>query len=52
MLFYNVTYEIIYFYNAIMTHFDQDIWAAYLPQNTTHFEQRGKKTSYFEKKDI
>jgi calcineurin-like phosphoesterase family protein len=44
--------EIIYFYNAIMTHFDQDIWAAYLPQNTTHFEQRGKKTSYFEKKDI
>jgi calcineurin-like phosphoesterase family protein len=44
--------EIIYFYNAIMTHFDQDIWSAYLPQNTTHFEQRGKKTSYFEKKDI
>ena len=44
--------EIIYFYNAIHTHFDQDIWAAYLPQNTTHFEQRGKKTSYFEKKDI
>lgn len=44
--------EIIYFYNAIMTHFDQDIWSAYLPQNTTHFEQRGKKTSYFDKKDI
>jgi calcineurin-like phosphoesterase family protein len=44
--------EIIYFYNAIHTHFDKDIWAAYLPQNATHFEQRGKKTSYFEKKEI
>lgn len=44
--------EIIFFYNAIMTHFDQDIWAAYLPQNADHVEQRGKKTSYFEKKDI
>ena len=44
--------EILFFYNAILTHFDQDIWAAYLPQNLEYFELRGQKTSYFEKKEI
>lgn len=42
--------QIKFYYNAILQHFDSDIWASYLPQNVKHYETRGKKTSYFPKK--
>lgn len=38
--------QISFYYNSIMSHFDKDIWAAYLPQNMEHFKNRGQNTSY------
>ncbi len=41
--------QIKFYHNAVLHHFDNDIWAAYLPENIQHYETRGRKTSYFVK---
>lgn len=38
--------QIKFYYDATLHHFDSDIWAAYLPENSQHYENRARKTSY------
>jgi len=38
--------QILFYYNSVLSHFDKDIWAAYLRQNMAHINSRANLTSY------
>lgn len=40
--------DLLFFFQAITQFYDQDVWSAYLPINSSYQDSRGKKSTYFE----
>jgi calcineurin-like phosphoesterase family protein len=43
--------KIKFFLTTISDHYDADVWTAYSDANKEHYQNRGKKSSYFTKKN-